>query len=324
MKKTIKIIDQNQENMSDILKNDSKTDLLFLKVQKDTIGKSGSNPTWGHVYESKEGDLKYKGIALHKEYDYDFPKAAFGEKVWSIFEKEILDASVRVPEIEIVEQIPGYEEIVSYRLMDNDKEDMIHIKDTFFNKFEREEMKAKKDIYTIDEILECVRLQIGNEENYKKIEKDMIQVILLDGITNNGDRHALNWGVVRDEKTNKYSLAVFDHASSFKGMLQKSFLPQANPYFNDIEWSTSYITVGKDTRRNDIGSMGKVLVEYISEKYPQYFEEFYAKLDVKLPEILESIQQENMKIDYKEFTNQIKLKKRLLEKLINRGELEYE
>ena len=317
MKKSITIIKQGLTNIGNVFLDDKKTDILFKELQKDTIGRSGSSPTWGYVYSNNNGKFKFNGIALHKGYDYDFPLAAYGEKAWSIFGRELLGDSVRVPKVDVVEQKPGYEEIISYRLMDNDKEDMIHIKDTLFNKFERDEIKAKKDILTIDELLECVKLQIDNDENYKKIEKDMIHVLLLDAITNNGDRHAFNWALVRDKITDKYSLAVFDHSSAFADMIEYRG-------FTGNGWSTTYITVGRDKGRNDIGSDGKVVVEYISKNYPEYFDEFCDNFFDKLPIILEKIKQENMKIEFNRLTNRMDEKRHFLKKLRDRGELEYE
>ena len=317
MIKTISIIKQNQENIAQVFQNGVQTDILFRQLQRDTIGRSGASPTWGYVYSNKEGKLKFKGIALHKEYDYDFPYAAYGEKTWSIFGKKILGNAVRVPDIDIVEQREGYPEIISYRLMNNDKEEMIHIKDVLFNKFEREEIKAKKDVFTIDEILECVKLQIGNEENYKKIERDIIRVILLDAITNNGDRHALNWALVRDEKTGEYSLAVFDHSSAFMDMFY-------NRGIKDSGWSTSYITFGYNKGRHNIGSDGKYIVECISKEYPEYFEEFCDDFEFELPQIMELVRQEEMKIDFMRLSDKMGEKKRFLRKLRNRGEIEYE
>ena len=285
MRKTISVIKQNQENLGEVFKNGAQTDIVFRELQRDTIGKSGSSPTWGYVYLNNNGKLKFNGIALRKEYDYDFPLAAYGEKTWSIFGKKLIGDTVRVPDIEIVEENPGYPEIISYRLMNNDKEDMIHIKDTLFNKFERDEIRRKKDILTINELLECVKLQIGDEENYKNIEKDIIHVLLLDAITNNGDRHALNWALVRDKITDKYTLAVFDHSSAFVNMFE------SREHFAHNGWSTTYITVGNDSGRNTIGSDGIEVVKYISKEYAEYFEEFYEKFNPKLPEILEIIKQ---------------------------------
>lgn len=200
--------------------------------------------------------------------------------------------------------------------MDSDTQDMIHVRDTLFNKFEREEIKAKKDIFTIDEILECVKLQINDEENYKKIERDIIRVLLLDAITNNGDRHALNWALVRNISNNDYSLAVFDHASSFMNMFKYRGI-------ETDEWIASYTTFGKDKERRDIGSNGKYVIECISKEYPEYFEEFCKEFESKLPQILDCVEKEKMDIDFTFFVNKIKYKERFLEKIRNRKDMEY-
>lgn len=318
MKKSILVIKLDKEHVSELFKDGLKTDIIFREIQRDTKGKSGSRPTWGYAYKNENGKMKFKGIALHKEYDYDYPLAAYGEKAWSIFGKEVLEKSVRVPNIERVYQSEGYEEIISYRVLDNDKEDMINIKDTLFHKFEREELKAKKNIFTIDDILECVKEEIGDENNYKIIEKNIIQVLLLDAVTNNGDRHSLNWGIVRNKKTNEYSLAVFDHASAFVDMFEN------RSYFVKNGWTNSYTTVGEDVKKNNIGSEGKKIVDYIAEKYPVYFEEFCDKFEEKLPIILEQIKKENMKIDFSRLNNKMQERLYYLKKVKNKGEYEYE
>ena len=266
------------------------------------------------MYDNKEG---FKGIALHKEYDYDYPMAAYGEKTWSILGREVLGESVRVPYIELVEQSPGQAEILSYRVMDNDTEDMIHIKDTLFKKFQREEIKDKKEIFTLDEILECIRLQIEEKENYKQVEKDIIQVLLLDAVTNNGDRHVLNWALIRGEKTNRYNLAVFDHASSFVDMFDD------RSYYLGNGWTGTYITVGTDKGRHNIGSDGKKVIEHIAKQYPEYFEEFCDRFDAKLLHVLEQIEHENMKIDFRRLSNKMGERKNFLRKLRDRGNFEY-
>jgi len=67
LKKTITIIKQEQKNVSDIFTQGVDTDLLFRELQKDTIGRSGSSPTWGYVYSNKNRELKYKGIAYTRD-----------------------------------------------------------------------------------------------------------------------------------------------------------------------------------------------------------------------------------------------------------------
>lgn len=318
MKKSITIIKQNQKDICQVFINGIKTQMLFRELQRDTIGKSGSNPTWGNIYCNKDGKLKYVGVALHKEYDYDFPYAAYAEKVWSIMGKNILGEKIRVPSIDVVEENPGYEEIISYRLMDNNKEEMIHLKDTLFNKFERDEIKAKRDIFTIDELLECIKLQIIDEQNYMNIEEDIVRVLLLDSVTNNGDRHAFNWGLVRDKDTGEYNLAVFDHSSAFVNMFED------REFFVRNGWNTTYITVGDDCGKNRIGSSGETVVRYISKKYPEIFKEFTGKFEEKLPEILQQVKQEKMNIDFDRLSKKLGEKRKFLVSIREREELEHE
>jgi len=102
MVKTITVIKKGEGDMFELFQNGIKTDILFCEIQKDTVGRSGSCPTWGEVYSNENGTIKFKGIALYKEYDYDFPYAAYGEKVWSIFGKELIGNTVRVPNVNMV------------------------------------------------------------------------------------------------------------------------------------------------------------------------------------------------------------------------------
>lgn len=294
------------------------TDLLFEEIQPDTVGRSASNATWGKVYSNDNGNKKEIGIALYKEYDYDYPNAAKCEKIWSIIGRELLSDELRVANVDIVKGKGGYEEIISYRLMNNDREDMIHIGSLLYKKFQREEIKAKKNIFSIDEILECIKTQVTDQENYKEIEKAVIHILLLDAITNNPDRHPLNWALVRDEKTNRYAMGVFDHSVALKDMLEPE------PIAIRGIWTSTYIAVGKDFGKTNIGSIGDTIVKYIADKYPEYFEDFYDRLEKKLPNILKKIQEENLKIQYKRLEMRLQQKKSYLRKIKDRGEIEYE
>lgn len=44
MKKSVTIIKQNQEHISDMFKDGIKTDIVFREVQRDTVGRSGGSP----------------------------------------------------------------------------------------------------------------------------------------------------------------------------------------------------------------------------------------------------------------------------------------
>ena len=55
MGKTIKIIKRGEE-----IDNTINANIVFKEIQRDTIGKSSANPTWGEVYEDEDGKKIYK------------------------------------------------------------------------------------------------------------------------------------------------------------------------------------------------------------------------------------------------------------------------
>ncbi len=198
-------------------------DIVFKCIQADLIGNSGSNPTWGQVYEydEEEGYLKYKGNGLYKEIDYDYPNNAYSEKLFSIIGQRVLPG-VRVPNIDVVQGPYSGHGIISHILLDNDKEDLIHVRDLLFNKYDRTEVLKRRSVFTIDDILESIKMQVPDEANYKKLEKHIIQTMLLDAVTNNSDRHPNNWALIRNKKTNQYDLAVFDDSAAFIGIIEQN------------------------------------------------------------------------------------------------------
>ena len=313
MGKTIKIIKRGEE-----IDNTINANIVFKEIQRDTIGKSSANPTWGEVYEDEDGKKIYKGIGLYKEYDYDIPQAACSEKVWSILGKNIL-TDIRVPNIDVVEEQKGDYGAISYRLLDNDTEDLIHIRDILFHKFEREDLKKKRDMFQIGDILECINKQVNNPENYKKIEKNVIQTLLLDSITNNGDRHSNNWALIRNKKTNKYELAVYDHASSFVDMFKEK------KHFTVRGWVGSYIVTDERQRRCGIGASGEELIRYISANYREHFEDFCIQFDANLDKSIDEISKLGLPIDIVRLKNKLNERRRFLKSLTKteKGEVEY-
>ena len=253
MEKTIKVIKENEKNLSDKLDELASKQMVFRKLRRDTVGRSSSNPTWGYAYNVKKGKLKFKGEGVYKEFDYDQPNAAYAEKIYSIIAKEVLTEDTRIPTIDVVKEnnsIYG-PSTISYKLMDNDKEDMFHISDLMFYKYERGEIENKKDVFTIEDILECIKEQVKDEENYKKIEKSVIHTILLDCVLNNADRHTNNWALVRNKETNQYELAIFDHSISLIDMVEENRRATYNG------WTKSYIS----TEKEGISSFGKDIIE---------------------------------------------------------------
>lgn len=316
MIKSIKIIKKNQNNITSILDNELETDIVFRELQQDTVGRSGSNPTWGYFYNNKHGKLKYIGIGLHKEHDYDYPEAAYSEKIWSIIGKRVLK-DTRVPEIDVVEDKKGEPGIISHRLLDNDKEDMIHIRDILFNKFERDDFRVQRDVFFIEDLLECIKLQINNPEEFEKVKKQVLHTLLLDAITNNADRHPNNWALIRDKKTNSYQLADFDHSSCFTDMYNdKSFCTSDG-------WVSSYITVTRQPNARR-GNCGLKMIEYIFKNYNEETQEFSQNLNDNIEDIILEIKNENLKVDIKKLEKKLRGRNRLLQRMINREELEYE
>ena len=165
--KTIRIIKENERNISSNLDELVSKDMVFRKKRQDTVGRSGSNPTWGLAFDVVGNKLKFKGEGLYKEYDYDYPNGAYAEKVASIIGRELFGSEIRVPEVDVVLKSIGEPSLISYKVMNNDIEDMHHISDLMFYKFEREELDKKKSIFKLEDILECIHILVKNEENYK-------------------------------------------------------------------------------------------------------------------------------------------------------------
>ena len=315
MIKKVKIIKLNERNLTNHLDEYKIVDIVFRILSKDAIGKSSSNPSWGYVFNVRNGKLKLniEPYGLYKEFDYDQPNAAYAEKIFSIIGQKIL-TDTRVPKTEVVSDcFPKNPATISYKLMDNDKEDMFHISDLMFYKYEREEIEKKKDVFTIEDILECIKVQVRNEENYNKIEKSIIHTILLDSVLNNADRHNNNWALVRNKETNQYDLAIFDHSVSLIDILEENKRATYNG------WTRTYIS----TRPNCDSSFGKELIEYIHKNYNEYFEEFVNRFNEKIPVIISKIKEEQLPIDIRRLENKLNARNIFLQRERSREDLEY-
>lgn len=314
MIKSIKRIKENEP----LEYNQDGKDMVFKELRKDTIGKSSSNPTWGYVFNVREGKLKLNkdGEGLFKEFDYDAPQAAYAEKIISIIGMDVLQGT-KVPKVDVVLERKREPSIISYKLLDNNKEDMYHISDLMFYKYDRSEIGSKKNIFTIEDILQCVKEQIKNEENYKQVEKNIIHTLLLDSITNNADRHSNNWALIRDKQTNLYQLAIFDHSSALVDMIEEK------AHFTYNGWVCSYVTTN-DNNKNRRGDIGKDIIEHISKDYPEYLEEFCDIFNEKLPSILEKINEENLPIDMKRLERKLIERNRFLNKVKDKEDSEHE
>ena len=298
--------------------NDFNSDqILFRETQKDTIGNSGSNPTWGNVFvKNKNGEIAFVGVGLYKELDYDFPNNAYSEKIFSIIGKEVLPG-VRLPNIDVVEEGHGQHGAISYRILDNDTEDLIHVRDILFNKYDRTAMLARKSFYTLDDILECMKIQIPDRENYRKVERDVIHTLLLDAVTNNSDRHPNNWALVRNKQTNRYDLAIYDNSAAFVDMFESS------PWQTMHGWTGTYIAPDDDLS-NRRGYLGKDFLKLIEQRYPYYYEEFSERLSEKMPIIAQKILAENLPVNNNRIIQKIESRSRYMQETVLEGDLDYE
>ena len=312
MVKSITIVKSTDEK----LKNEN-VDIIFKEIQKDTVGRSGARPVWGMLYYNEGGKLTKSGIALFKGYDYDMPIASYSEKIWSIIGNKVL-LETRVPKIDLVDE--GNKEIgvISHRVLNNDQEDLIHIRDVLFNKFERDDFKIRQNVFYIEDLLECIKIQINDSINYEKVKTQVIHTLLLDAITNNGDRHGNNWGLVRDKETNTYHLADFDHSSSFVDLANKK------PSHTCRGWVSSYIRTTPEVKKMMMGNCGDQIIDYISKNYKEDFNNFSQLFNQNLDDIIEEIKNENMNIDEKRLEKKLRERNQLLKKIRSREVFSYD
>ena len=309
-KRTIK----NPIDFGEFLENlgEDYTGLVFYEERKDTIGKSGGNPTWGYVYEydgKEEDEIKrVKGIkeAIFKEVDFDYPNDAFGEKLYSMIAKLCVD-KCRIPDIDMVQEKQyGDAMTISYCVYDQSCEEMHEIRDYLYNIYQRDDIRQSKSIFGLKDILDCIKNSKDSqidEESYKEIEEGIVQILTLDSIINNPDRHPNNWSIIRNIKTGKYELAAYDNSRSFYSIIQKRR--------NDI-WASSYVLT-KDRKPNGMGDMGDEVLEYLLKEYPEYTDRFLLRFMNCLPEFYEQIDQEFDGMD--EFKKNLKLKMKEVKKI---------
>lgn len=277
--------------------------MVFREVEKDPIGKSGSNPTWvsSYLYDSSksyynEEEITFddetkttKRMALYKEFDYDEPRAAYAEKIWSVLGKSILPRC-RVPDIDLVynpdngrEQV----ETISYRLLDKPTEDLILMSVVLDFKYANQKREMRR-YCKIEELLECVKegRYYKDEENYIQLEEDIIHATLLDCISNNGDRHPDNWGIVVNKINGEHRLALFDHSNCFRNII----MPQIG--MASYNWCSTYFTLDENYKSTKYlsGENGNKIIKYIYEKYPQYVESFMKNFDDRYPLFRQELQ----------------------------------
>ena len=288
---------------------------VFRKLYRDPIGQSGGNPTWGELYQYKENEMYYICNCVFKEFDYDFPDNSYAEKLWSILGRKVLK-DCRVPEITMVND-KRYNEIgiCSHNIIERTVEDPYDIKTILFHKYEREQLNNLHSIIPLEDLIECVRIQVDDKMEFKRVEKQIVDAILLDCMTNNADRHMNNWTLIRDKRTDKYTLGLYDHSASFIDMMK------GNKGASIDGWTSTYLSIDEKSRRKGIGNLGRDVLKYLVNKYPEISDEFFKNMYKELPSFYENIQFLNSKVDIAKMKKNFEMKQRYVNKILEeRGE----
>lgn len=285
---------------------------VFHKQFRDPKGNSGSNPTWGELYEIKNGIITNLGKGVYKEYDYDEPDGSYAEKLYSMLAKRVLDKQIRVPNITLVKDSKSKETgIFSHIILDNDTEDMMEIKALLFSVYDREKQKNMKSLVVYQDLLNAIKEEVHDEECFAKIEKQVVQTLLLDAFANNADRHARNWALIRDKETNEYNLGLFDHAVSFLDIISPRQLAT-----NGTRWTNTYILTEEKKQIYGLGEDGKKVLKYLFKRYPEYSEEFIKNLEKELPGFLKEAKSMPGAIKSRSFESTLTAKCRGLRKIL--------
>lgn len=291
---------------------------VFSIIRRDSIGKSSTNPTWGDLYRYTNHELYYIGVCIYKEMDYDFPNAPYAEKMWSLIGKRVLKNSL-TPDITLIKDKTNKETgLLSHIILDNSSEDLILMNELLFYKFERQTLDKQHFIVNIQDLLECVKIQIKDEKNYKEVESQIIQALLLDSITNNSDRHTNNWGLVRNKQSNLYTLGLFDHSSSFIDMITETKDSSING------WTSSSISVTSKPNHTGIGDLGSTIVTYLFHNYPDICKQFMHNLNLELENFYGDIRSAPYNIDKRRLQRNISNKNTFINKLLKQVEEEKE
>lgn len=123
------------------------------------------------------------------------------------------------------------------------------------------------------------------QQNYQDIEKSIIQVTIADLFTQNSDRHLNNWALIRDKKTDRYSLGLFDHATTFNMSLKNDVVGFSQSELRE-NWAITSVLVEDGKRKS---SNGIDLFRYIMEHHREYAVEILQQLHDKMPEIEQAI-----------------------------------
>lgn len=248
--------------------------LFVERIADDTVGTT-FGATWVYVLDKEHN----KKIALFKPFDYDEPLSAYTELLYSHLASLVFDGiQIRIPKIHLV-RYQNELGLLSYSIVENTPEDLIHMESIMFHKYERHELKQ---FYTlgIDDIFSCINCEVFDSQNFVSIKEAVIHTLLLDAFTNNVDRHGKNWGLVRNKATNYYELSTFDNAKSFVNMIFN------RPGYSDKDlWSIVY----NGTTSTSKIETGKSICLLIKEKYPKEFDDFILRLNTNFDTFISSL-----------------------------------
>lgn len=149
---------------------------LIIVYDKDNVGQSGGNAQWCYVYDCDHGNVKYKGIAIHKCVDLDNMEQNYNEKLFSVLAGLVFDKNnIRFPNIDLVKNEDWPEDkpaVLSYfivkkdPLLEIDEEEMLMMKTIAFNVMERQEIHDNR--ISLSKILDSVRIQVMKKARYVK------------------------------------------------------------------------------------------------------------------------------------------------------------
>lgn len=164
--------------------------------------------------------------------------------------------------------------IISYYFL-NDNEELIDFNALIQNirqDFIPKGLKCKKtgEYYSIELILEAVKAVVFEREEYKKIRKKIIELIIVDALCDHYDRNPSNIALIRNynKSLNKqFSLApIYDNGTSLCMSLPTYVAKEYLEMENGIEILDSKI-ISKIGFSNTRGTSYKELLEYIFNKY---------------------------------------------------------
>lgn len=181
--------------------------------------------------------------------------------------------------------------IISYYFLEKDEEliDFNSLIQNIRQDYVPKSLKCKKtqEYYSIDLILEAIKSVAKDREEYKKISKQLFELIIVDALCDHYDRNSSNIALIRNYQNPRYprfKLApAYDNGTSLEMSLPievaKNYLEEPNGIH--ILDSRIISKIGIGTKR---GATYKELLTYLFEKYLNEFEDIIESTNLKLTE----------------------------------------